>query len=93
MFLTAAHLADTFLPERGGTGDPTGFNLWSSRAGLAFWTLVALWLVSLVLILIRTVQGMVGKATFSGALNGMGAVAVLLPPIGFIAGEIALFMS
>lgn len=47
IYVVSVRVADSCLPERGGSGDATSIHLWNGRAALAFWLLVALWLVAL----------------------------------------------
>jgi hypothetical protein len=77
-FFASAWRADSFLPERGGSGDPGAIHAWNSAAGLLFWALVLTWCGCL---LLRSFK-----------VRGLGYAVLLIPPYGILGGYFALLV-
>lgn len=93
IYVVSVHVADSFPPERGGSGDATSIHLWNGRAALAFWLLVALWLVALgrVALRARRISGSVA-AVARTPLRGADALAVAFPILGLLIGYAGLLV-
>jgi hypothetical protein len=93
VFFVSVRVADSFLPERGGSGDATSIYLWNGRAALAFWLLVALWLVALGRVALRALrlEGSMAAVT-RVAPRGIDALAVCLPLLGLVVGYATLMV-
>jgi hypothetical protein len=93
VYFVSVHVADSFLPERGGSGDATSIYLWNGRAALAFWLLVALWLVALGRVALRAlrISGSVAAVTWMPP-RGVDALAVALPILGVLVGYAGLLV-
>jgi hypothetical protein len=92
-YFLSVHTADSFLPERGGSGDATSIYLWNGRAVAAFWFLVVLWLVALALVAYHVLRR--ERSAFSllqAVPRGADAVAVGLPLVGLFIGYVALLV-
>ena len=92
IYVVSVRVADSFLPERGGSGDATSIHLWNGRAVLA-WLLVALWLVALgrVALRARRISGSVA-AVARTPLRGVDALAVAFPILGLLIGYAGLLV-
>ena len=92
-FFACVSIGDSYLPERGGRGEAESFYLWSGRAGIAFWSLAALWCVAvtrLVVLGFRNSKG--GAKSLATSLGGIDAVSVGLPVFGLVLGYILLIL-
>ncbi len=90
-FFYSVRVADSYLPELGGTGDGTAIGLWSARATFAFFTLGRLWVTAVgtaVCLSIRSGWSL-GQAV-SSTQRGLSALAVAVPPVGLIVGYLVM---
>jgi hypothetical protein len=85
LFFLSGRVADSSLPELGGTGQASSIYLWNSLADLAFLVLVGLWVVALWQV-VRTSMA----SGYSLLPQGSGALAVSLPVLGLVAGYFLL---
>jgi hypothetical protein len=93
IYVVSARVADSFLPERGGSGDATSIYLWNGRAAIAFWLLVALWLVALGRVALRALRssGSVDAVARTPS-RGVDALAVAFPILGLLIGYAGLLV-
>ena len=92
-FFVSVWIGDSFLPERGGSGDAQSIYLWSGRAGLAFWLLAALWVVAMVrlaFLVFRRRQH--AASSIATNLGGIDAVSAGFPLFGLVLGYTVLLL-
>ena len=92
-FFTCVSVGDSYLPERGGSVEAESFYLWSGRAGIAFWSLAALWCVAVTRLVVLGFRNSKGAATsMATSLGGIDAVSTGLPMFGLVLGYILLIL-
>jgi hypothetical protein len=90
-FFLSVRVADSYLPELGGSGRASSIYLWNGLADLAFLVLAGLWVVALWLVVrVNMHSGRSLWQTLSHAPQGFSALAVSLPILGLLAGYLLL---
>jgi hypothetical protein len=92
-FFFSTRVADSYMPEHGGSGDAASIYLWNGRAGLAFWSIVVLWVAALGIALHRQIRGGGSVAGFlTDFPRGAVALAAALPVGGLLIGYLVLLL-
>ena len=90
-FFLSVRVADSYLPEPGGSGRASSIYLWNGLANLAFLVLAGLWVASLWLVVrANMASGRSLWQTLSHAPQGSSALAVSLPILGLLGGYLLL---
>jgi hypothetical protein len=90
-FFLSVRVADSYLPELGGSGRASSIYLWNDLANLAFLVLAGLWVASLWLaVRANMANGRSLSQALSHAPQGSSALAVSLPILGLLAGYLLL---
>ena len=92
-FFACVSIGDSYLPERGGSGEAASIYLWGGRAGIAFWSLAALWVLAITRLVVLGVRnGKCAAQSMAASLHGIDAVSAGLPVFGVVLGYIILIL-
>lgn len=93
VYFICVYVADSFLPERGGSGDAKSIFLWNGRAAFSFWLLVTLWLVAVVRVAVRALRKEDSLVSVAQTIpRGADALSVGLPLLGLAVGYVGLMV-
>jgi hypothetical protein len=84
VFWAAMRKADSYLPELGGRGNASAIHHFNGLAGLSFWLLVGLWVVSVVFYWVKSSVQRSSNPSSRGTVPLPQRLALTLPVIGLI---------
>src|ERR1700735_2681878 len=92
-FVSAGHHADTFLPEFGGDGNGAKIGEYNGLAAAAFWLLVALWLVAILMESARPFIANNPSAFWKVVTLPTYRSAIALPLVGVVGAYVGLLLG